>query len=81
MSGVEEDRDDTASTSGGKAKKDKKGSGSAAGSGSGGGGGSSQDRCNIREPAPLNSPKAVVVDKLKAGDVLRVVVDPLALDT
>jgi hypothetical protein len=74
MSGVEPGRDDTASTSGGKSKKGKSDIGSA-GSGSGGGGASGTDRCDIREPAPLNSPKAVVVDRLKVGDVLRVVVD------
>lgn len=78
MSGVETDRDDSSGGGGEKsktAKKGKKDTASSAGVGSGGGGASSGDRCDIREPAPLNSPKSAVVDRLKVGQVLRLEVD------
>ncbi len=72
MSGTETDRDDNDS---GKSRGKSKKAGAGTGAGSGGGGEAGDDFCDIREPAPLNSPKPAVVEQLKVHDVLKVVAD------
>lgn len=73
MSGTDTDRDDSGSS---KSTTRSTSSSAGAGTGSGAGGGQGADPCDIREPAPLNSPKPAVVEKLKVGDVLDIIVDP-----